>query len=249
VDFKDKVVIVTGSGGGIGKVYAESFARLGAKVTVCDIIDCSETEKSIKAMGGEVLTLKTDITSEKDNMEMAKKTADRFGRIDVLVNNAAIWGGLKLQPFWEISTEDFDKLMDVNIKGMFLSCKAVIPFMKEQNKGKIVNIASIAAFYAPPFSLHYNVTKGAVLALTKTMAREVGDFNVTVNSVAPGLVSNDSSKIMIPSTEIDRHTATLCIKRYQQPEDLVGAVLFFSSEDSDFVTGQTLIVDGGCVFN
>ncbi len=132
MDFKNKVVIVTGSGGGIGKVYAESFAKLGAKVTVCDIVDCSETEKSIKAIGGEVLVLKTDITSEKDNIEMAKKTIERFGRIDVLVNNAAIWGGLKLQPFWEISSEDFDKLLTVNIKGMFLSCKAVVPYMKKQ---------------------------------------------------------------------------------------------------------------------
>ena len=245
MDLKDKVVIVTGSGGGIGKEYAEGFVKEGAKVTVCDVIDCSKTEKSIKSMGGDVLALKTDITSEKDTVEMANKTVERFGRIDVLVNNAAIWGGIKFRPFWEISTEDWDKMMAVNAKGMFLCCKAVFPHMKEQNKGKIVNIASIGPLLGIPYATHYNASKGAVIALTKVMARELGEFNINVNCVAPGLVSNESSKGQIPKEEFERHTSTLCIKREQQPEDLVGAVLFLSSEGSDFISGQTLVVDGG----
>jgi NAD(P)-dependent dehydrogenase (short-subunit alcohol dehydrogenase family) len=242
---EDKVVIVTGSGRGIGKAYAERYAKEGAKVTVCDIIDCTETEKAIKSMGGEVLSLKTDITSEKDTVEMANKTAQHFGRIDVLVNNAGIWGGIVLKPFYETSVEDWDKMMAVNLRGMFLCCKAVFPYMKQQGKGKIINIASIAAFHGIPYTLHYATSKGGVIALTKVMARELGEFNINVNCVAPGLVWNEASKGQIPTQELERHISTMCLKRAQQPEDLLGTVIFLSSEESDFVTGQTIVVDGG----
>jgi NAD(P)-dependent dehydrogenase (short-subunit alcohol dehydrogenase family) len=245
LELKDKVVIVTGSGRNIGKMYAERFAREGAKVTVCDIIDCTETEKAIQSMGGEVLSLKTDITSEKDTVEMAKKTAERFGRIDILVNNAGIWGGIVVKPFYETSVEEWDKMMAVNLKGMFLCCKAVFPYMKQQGKGKIINISSIAAFNAVPYLLHYNTSKGGVILLTKTMARELGEFNINVNCVAPGLIWNESSKGQIPTQELERHITTMCFKRAQEPEDLLGTVLFLASEESDFVTGQTIIVDGG----
>jgi len=242
---KDKVVIVTGSGKNIGKVYAERFAKEGAKVTVCDIVDCTETEKAIQSMGGEVLSVKTDITSEKDTIEMAKKTVDRFGRIDILVNNAAIWGGIVLKPFYEISMEEWDNMMAVNLRGTFLCCKAVFPYMKQQKKGKIINIASIAAFHAIPYSLPYNTSKGGILVLTKTMARELGEFNINVNCVAPGLVWNEASKKQITTQELERHITTMCFRRAQEAEDLVGTVLFLASEESDFVTGQTIVVDGG----
>jgi NAD(P)-dependent dehydrogenase (short-subunit alcohol dehydrogenase family) len=249
MDFKDKVVIITGAGQNIGKLYAEDFARAGAKVTACDIVDCSETEKSIKSMGGEVLTLRTDITNEKDTTEMAKKTVERFGEIDILVNNAAIWGGIALKPFYETSVEEWDKMMAVNLKGMFLCCKAVFPYMKKQQRGKIVNIASVAVLFAPPFTLHYNTSKGGVVVLTRTMARELGEFNINVNCVAPGLVWNEPSKGQIPEEEFKRDISTRCLKRAQQPEDLLGAVMFFSSKYSDFVTGQTLVVDGGSIMH
>jgi len=245
MELKGKVVIVTGSGRGIGREYAEQFAKKGAKVTVCDIVDCTETEEKIRSIGGEVLSVKTDVTSEKDTVEMAKKTVDRFGRIDVLVNNAAIWGGLKIGPFWELSVEDWDKVMAVNVKGMFLCCKAVFPYMEEQKKGKIINISSISTLLGIPYLLHYTASKGAVIALTKSMAREVGEFNINVNCVAPGLVSNEPSKAQIPTQEFERDTSTKCFKRAQEPSDLVGTVMFLASEESDFVTGQTIVVDGG----
>jgi len=249
MELKDKVVIVTGSGKNIGKLYAERFAEKGAKVTVCDIVDCTETEKTIKSMGGEVLSLKTDITSEKDTVEMAKKTVERFGRIDILVNNAAIWGGMALKPFYETSVEEWDKMMAVNLKGMFLCCKAVFPYMKKQQRGKIVNIASVAFIFAPPFTLPYNTSKGGVVVLTRTMARELGEFNINVNCVAPGLVLNEPSKGQIPEEEFKRDISTRSLKRAQEPDDLVGTVMFLSSEESDFVTGQTIVVDGGSLMH
>jgi NAD(P)-dependent dehydrogenase (short-subunit alcohol dehydrogenase family) len=245
VELKDKVVIVTGSGRNIGKLLAERFAREGAKVTVCDIVDCTETERAIKSMGGEVLSIKTDVSSEKDTVEMANRTAKRFGRIDILVNNAAIWGGINLKPFYEISVEEWDRMMAVNLRGTFLCCKAVFPYMKQQGKGKIVNISSVIAFNAIPYSLHYNASKGGVIVLTKTMARELGEFNINVNSVAPGLVWNEASQGHVPAQELERHITTMSFKRAQEPEDLVGTVLFLASKESDFVTGQTIVVDGG----
>jgi NAD(P)-dependent dehydrogenase (short-subunit alcohol dehydrogenase family) len=245
LELKDKVVIVTGSGKHIGKLFAERFAKEGAKVTVCDIADCTETEKAIKSMGGEVLSLKTDVTIEKDTAEMARRTAERFGRIDILVNNAAIWGGITFQPFYETSVEEWDKIMAVNLKGTFLCCKAVFPYMKQQGKGKIINISSIAAFHTVPYSLHYNTSKGGVIVLTKTMARELGEFNINVNCVAPGLIWNEASKGQIPEQELERHISTMSFKRAQEPEDLVGTVFFLASEESDFITGQTIVVDGG----
>ena len=155
---KDKSVIVTGSAVGLGKQYALRFAAEGAKVVVCDIRDCTETAEEIKTQGGEVLSLITDVTSEESTNEMAKKAIECFGKIDVLVNNAAMFGGLVMQPFYQISVEEWDRLMAVNLRGLFLCCKAVFPFMKEQNKGKIINIASIAAFSGQPFFIHYTTS-------------------------------------------------------------------------------------------
>lgn len=246
---KDKVAIITGAGRGIGQIYAERFVREGAKVTVCDIIDCKETEKKLKAAGGEVLALRTDVTSAADTEAMAKKTAERFGRIDILVNNAAIYGGIVLKPFYEIDEKEFDKVLSVNIKGMWLCCKAVFPYMKKQNKGKIVNISSSVFFKGVPFFLHYSASKGGVVGLTRALARETGQFNITVNSVAPGLTMSQAAIDMRPKERIDEYVQTLTIKREQVPEDLTGAVVFLASDDADFITGQTLLVDGGGVMH
>lgn len=242
---KDKVVIVTGSAGGLGKEYALAFSREGAKVVVCDVLDCGETTKEIESKGGEVLSLETDVSSEESTIEMAKKTSERFGRIDVLVNNAAIYGGIVRKSFYEFTVEEWDKLMSVNLKGMFLCCKAVFPFMKEQGKGKIVNIASGTAFLGVPNMIHYVTSKGGVIAFTRAMARELGDYYINVNTVAPGLTMTKAAMDGTQEERIEIAVAAQCFKRREQPEDLAGAVMFLSSEEGDFITGQVLVVDGG----
>lgn len=242
---KDKVAIVTGSARGLGKLYAERFAKEGAKITVCDIIDCGETVKAIESIGGKVLSLKTDVTSEEDTAEMAKKTVQRFGKIDILVNNAAIWGGIKLEPFWEISVEEWDKLMAVNLKGTWLCCKAVFPYMKEQGEGKIINISSGVHFKGVPYVTHYTTSKGGVVGFTRAIARELGQYNINVNGVAPGLILTEASLDKFTPELIARDTANQALHKEQKPEYVVGTVLFLASDDSDYLTGQTITVDGG----
>jgi len=247
---KGKVVIVTGSARGIGRVYALRFAREGAKVVACDILDCGEVVKEIESMGGEALALKTDVISEASTVEMAKKTVERFGRIDILVNNAAIYGGIVTKDWYDFTIDEWDRLMAVNLKGVWLCCKAVFPFMKEQKKGKIVNISSGVAFDGTPYFIHYTTSKGGVIAFTRALAREVGDFNINVNAVAPGGVETKATLDMYPVELWDQEVATRqCFKRRQQPEDLEGTVVFLASEDSDFITGQTIEVDGGLIMH
>jgi len=243
--FKDKVAIITGSARGLGKEYALAFSREGAKVVVCDIVDCAEAAKEIESMGGEALSLITDVSSGASTVDMASKTNERFGRIDILVNNAAIYGGISMKPFYEFTEAEWDKLMAVNLKGMFLCCKAIFPYMKEQGKGKIVNIASAVAFLGVPYHIHYTTSKGGVIAFTRAMARELGDYNITINAVAPGLVMTKASLDMVPDSIIEGNITSLCLKRRQQPADLIGATLFLASQESDFITGQTIVVDGG----
>lgn len=242
---KDKVAIITGSGRGLGKAYAERFAKEGARVTVCDVTDCEETVKAIEALGGEVLSLKTDVTSTESTVEMARKTAERFGRIDILITNAAVYGGIILKPFYEIDENEWDKLMAVNLKGMWLCCKAVFPYMKEQGKGKIINISSTVHFKGVPYFIHYTTSKGGVVAFTRALARELGEYNINVNSIAPGLTMTQASTALSSPERNEKYIEALSIKRPQQPEDLLGTMVFLASADSDFITGQTILVDGG----
>lgn len=188
-----KVAIVTGGARGLGKAFSLRFAAEGARLVICDILDCSETASEIEAGGGEVLALKTDVASEPDTLEMAKKAVERFGGIDILVNNAAIYGGIVLKPFNEFTVEEWDALMAVNLKGMWLCCKAVFPAMKEQGKGKIVNIASTVCFKGVPRFIHYTTSKGGVVGFTRGLSREVGQYNINVNAIAPGLTATDAS--------------------------------------------------------
>jgi len=242
---KDKVAIITGSARGLGKLYAERFAKEGAKVTVCDVIDCGETVKAIESIGGEVLSLKTDVTGAESTVEMARKTVERFGRIDILVNNAAIYGGLRLQPFYEVDESEWDKVMAVNLKGMWLCCKAVFPYMKEQGHGKIVNISSGVHFKGIPYFIHYTTSKGGVVAFARAMARELGEYNINVNGVAPGLILTKASTAMFSPELAKKDTAAQALHKEQKPEYVVGAVLFLCTEDADYLTGQTIVVDGG----
>jgi NAD(P)-dependent dehydrogenase (short-subunit alcohol dehydrogenase family) len=246
---KNKVAIVTGSAQGMGKAFALRLSKEGAKVALCDILDCEPAAKEITAAGGEALALKVDVTSEKDTVEMAKMTFERFGSIDILVNNAAIFGGIVMKPFDEIPAKEWEKIMSVNLKGMFLASKAVVSYMKEKGKGKIVNIASGVAFSGLPLFLHYTTSKGGVVSLTRGLARELGEFGINVNAVAPGMVWTDATKAMVSEEFAKEGIKKQCIKKIVQPEDVAAAVLFFASDESDLISGQVLLVNGGEVLH
>lgn len=192
-----------------------------------------------------MLSLRTDVTSTEETVEMARKTVERFGKIDILVNNAAIYGGLRLQPFYEVDEIEWDRVMAVNLKGMWLCCKAVFPYMKEQGQGKIVNISSGVHFKGIPYFIHYTTSKGGVVAFTRAMARELGAYNINFNSVAPGLILTKASRDMFSPELAEKDTATQALHKEQKPECLLGTVVFLCTDDADYLTGQTIVVDGG----
>jgi 3-oxoacyl-[acyl-carrier protein] reductase len=245
---KDKVVIVTGGGVGIGKAYAMGVAKEGAKVVVADIQD-TEARKvaaDIKQAGGEAMAAAVDVTSPEKTQAMAATALTQYGRIDVLVNNAGLYSALKKKNFMEIDADEWDRVMAVNIKGLFLCVKAVYPAMKQQGKGKIINISSGTALSGSPYFLHYVSSKAGVIGFTRALAREVGDDNICVNSIMPGLTISGANQegVMTAEQLVDRRKRR-CFQRDQYPQDLVGTVIFLASDDSDFMTGQSISVDGG----
>ncbi len=243
-----KVVIVTGSARGIGKACCLRLAREGAKVVVADIADTTSTVKEIEEDGGTAIGLKVDVSSEQDTLRMAEDTVSRFGRIDVLFNNAAIFYGVKDTPFEELDPKDWDRVMAVNVKGGWLCARAVVPYMKKQGKGKIINMTSGAAFHALPKMMHYLASKGAIITMTRAMANELGEHNICVNALAPGFVLSEAGlQLRTEEQTRERVKTTQCIKRPELPEDLAGAVVFLASDDADMMTGQTMVVDGGQV--
>ncbi|MFC1532051.1 SDR family NAD(P)-dependent oxidoreductase [Thermodesulfobacteriota bacterium] len=244
---KGKAAIITGGAQGIGKVYALGLIEEGAKVTIADVLDSKEIQKEIEKRGGESLALLTDISDEKSCEDMARETINRFGRIDILINNAAVFSSIHTKPFYEISAQEWDEVMSVNLKGTFLCCKAVYPQMKKQGKGKIINISSGAFFKGIPDFSHYIASKGGVIGLTRALAREVGDDGICVNAIAPGYTHTEVMRDQPIHDESVTNAVVggRCFKRHQMPEDLIGTVIFLASDESDFITGQTLLVDGG----
>jgi 3-oxoacyl-[acyl-carrier protein] reductase len=249
MQLKDKIAIITGGARGLGKEFALRFVKEGAKVTVCDILDCADTASAIKSAGGEVLALKTDVTSEKDTTDMAVRTIEHFGKIDILVNNAGMYGGIEnknfARPFEEITVPDWDKMMAVNLKGIWLCCKAVSPYMKKQGQGKIVNIASTVALAGVPLFLHYTTSKGGVISMTKGLARALGEFNINVNAVAPGMTWTEATQSVLAGDMADSIFASQVLKRLTKPEHITGSVVFLASADADQITGQILAVNAG----
>ena len=246
---KDRVAIITGAAQGIGAAYARAMAQEGATVIIADLDDGEEVAKEIRENGGKALNVVTNVSNELSVESLVSTTVEQYGKIDILVSNAALFGKLEAKPFTEISVEEWDNLMAVNVRGVFICVKAVIGQMRKQKYGKIINIASGTLFKGTPHLLHYVTSKGAVMTMTRCLAREVGDDNICVNSLAPGLVMSENvlAQESFNDAAVDANTATRALQRRQVPEDLIGAMLFLASADSDFMTGQCLVVDGGSV--
>lgn len=240
-----KVAIITGAGRGLGKLYALRMAEEGAKIVATDLLEkeVQEVADEIKAKGGAAFGMKSDVTSEADTQLMAEKAVAEFGRIDILVNNAAIWFGVGKKMFWDLTAKEWDQVLEVNIKGTWLCCKAVAPQMKQQGKGKIINVSSETVFAPTVGYSHYVTSKAAVLGITRCFAGELGPFGICVNTVAPGLTVTEASRSTRPN--LDKYdVSSIPLGRLGEPEDVVGAVMFFASDHSDFISGQTLIIDG-----
>lgn len=243
-----KTAVITGAGRGIGAVMAKRMASEGANVVVTDVIDTDGTVAAIKEAGGNAIGLNVDVTSDESLAAMVKETQGAFGALNILINNASIFAALQPKPFLQIDNDEFDKVMTVNARGVHQATKAVVPAMLEAGGGKIVNIASGTFYYGPPGLSHYTASKGAVIALTRGYARELGDKNIQINAIAPGLTESESIQGHAGFDPARAPTvASRSIKREMVPEDLLGSLMYLITPDSDFVTGQTLNVDGGKV--
>jgi NAD(P)-dependent dehydrogenase (short-subunit alcohol dehydrogenase family) len=248
---QDKVAIITGAAQGIGAAYARALATAGAAVVVADVIDPSPLVSEIEAAGGRAIGRATDVADPAAVSELVAAAIAAFGTIDILVNNAAIFGRLGLRPFEQIPSDEWDAVMRVNVRGSFECAKAVAPHMRKQGYGKIVNIASGTVFKGTAMLMHYVASKGAVVAMTRCLARELGDDGVRVNCLAPGLIISESVRGNSAWSEsiIASNTASRVLKREADPDDLLGTLIFLCSPESDFITGQTIVVDGGSVMH
>jgi NAD(P)-dependent dehydrogenase (short-subunit alcohol dehydrogenase family) len=240
------VAIVTGAARGLGRAFCLGLAKEGAVVSAADLdlAGAQETAEQIVAGGGQAIAVSVDVSDEAATQRMAAQTAERWGRIDILINNAAIYAGLERKMFDAISPAEWDRVMAVNLKGPWLCARAVFPWMKAQKSGKIINVASAVFFSGSALWAHYVASKGGVIGLTRALAKEVGDYGITINAIAPGFTLTEASQSLIPDAErygVDRGA----LKRAEQPEDVVGLAVFLASPASDFITGQTIVVDGG----
>lgn len=245
-----QVVIVTGSGQGLGRAFARRFASEGLKVLVCDIhADAAKSvAHEIEQAGGTARSVPVDVTDEASTNAMCEAALSAFGRLDILVNNASIFSALKMRPFFEIPVDEWRKVVDVNLTGVYLASRAAVPAMQQAKRGRIINIASAVVPMGRPNYLHYVSSKAGVIGMTRGMARELGAWNITVNAVLPGATETEIDRETVSPQQREALIASRSIQRPGTPEDLTGIVRFFASEDSRFVTGQSLVVDGGTVF-
>lgn len=250
-DLAGRVIIVTGGGSGIGKVYSERLAQAGARVVVADLKreDASRIASELNTAGAEAIAVQGDISEKQATARMAEAAVSAYGRIDGLVNNAGLLSVLPRRPWHQIPVEEWDRVMAVNLRGMFLSCLAVHSQMKQQGSGSIVNISSSRAFEGTPNRLHYTTSKAGVIGFTRALARELGPEGIRVNAVSPGLTLSDTQLASSDPAYIEKSAEGRSIPRPQVPDDLVGAVMFLLSDASGFMTGQTLNVDGGKYFH
>jgi NAD(P)-dependent dehydrogenase (short-subunit alcohol dehydrogenase family) len=241
-----RVAVVTGGAQGIGNAIARGLAAEDARVVVADL---QRAEEAARPLGGVGLTV--DVSDESQVERMVEDVVERCGRIDILVNNAGLYASLEMRPFTEIPIDEWRRVMDVNVLSMFLTCRAVVPPMREQGGGRIVNISSGTPFRGVPFLLHYVTSKGAIVALTRALAKELGGDEVLVNCVAPGFTMSEGVQEHPEVIEALREVsvAARTLKRDQHPEDVVGAVVFLCGPGAAFITGQTIVIDGGQYFH
>lgn len=248
---KDKVAIITGASRGLGRAFAVRFAEEGARLllTTTDLKRAGGTVEEIKSKGGEVAIMKADISVESDTRKIAEKVMKQYGRVDILVNNAAIWFGIRAKPWHMWTEEEWDRIFSVNVKGTWMVCKAIAPLMVKAGKGKIINIASnVARVGGAHVFMPYACGKGAIYTMTHALAHALGPSNINVNAVAPGFTATEASLDMSgPDKSFKNATSGQSIPRREEPGDLVGATVFLASADSDFISGQVIYVDGGTV--
>ena len=242
-----RVAVVTGAAQGIGNAIAKGLAAEGARIVVADL---NRAEEAAQEFDG-AIGLTVDVAEEAQVERMAQEVVDRCGSIDILVNNAGLYASLQMRPFTEIPVDEWRQVMDVNVLSMFLTTRAVVPHMREQGGGRIVNISSGTPFRGVPFLLHYVTSKGAIVALTRALAKELGRDEVLVNCVAPGFTMSDGVREHPEVIEAlrDVSVSSRTLQRDQEPEDVVGAVVFLCGPGATFVTGQTIVIDGGQYFH
>ncbi|HET9716963.1 MAG TPA: 3-oxoacyl-ACP reductase family protein [Pseudolabrys sp.] len=248
---KDRVVIITGAGQGIGRVFAKSFAAAGARSVIAEINEAKAAAVSEEIMqaGGQALAVTTDVAEEASIREMIEVVEDEYGRIDVLVNNAGIFSTLEMRPFDKIPLKEWERVLRVNLTGPFLCACAVLPAMRRAKWGRIINVGSGAVRLGRPNYLHYIASKAALAGMSLSMARELGQDNITVNAILPGATFTEIERKTVTPAQKERIVSMQCVPRPELPEDLVGAVLFLASEASAFVTGQNINLDGGVTWS
>ena len=242
-----RVAVVTGSAQGIGAAFARGLAAEGAKIAVADLDTGAATVEAIRAAGGDAIDVPTDVSTKAGCDNMVAKAVEAFGRLDILVNNAAIFTSVERKNFNDIPVEEWDKVIGTNVRGVWLGCCAAVPEMRKNGYGKIISISSGRVFKGTPYFLHYDASKAAVVGITRSLAREVGGDGICVNAIAPGstMSENVRRRTNWKGGTADATVQTRAIKRHEEPDDLVGACIFLASPESNFVTGQTMVVDGG----
>jgi len=247
MSLKGRTAIVTGAAMGLGNAFARRLAADGANVVVADLRDAEKAAAQIEASGARVLGVTADISSEPSVARMAEETLRAFGSIDILVNNAAYFATTKSGSFDQIALEEWHRMLDTNVLGTYLCCRAVVPHMRKRGAGRIVILASATAIKGTTGQLHYIASKGALIAMTRSLARELGRANLPVNAIAPGLTLSRGviERGLTTDEQLESQRHSRALQRDEKPEDLVGAMSFLVSDDAAFVTGQTLVVDGG----
>lgn len=250
-ELSGRVAVVTGAAIGIGRAIVTDLAEAGAKVVIADVAGAEKAAAELAEAGHQALGLAVDVSSEEATLEMGRRVAEVFGGTDILVNNAGLFASLTPRPFEEVPIAEWHRVMDVNVLGSFLAARAVVPQMRERGGGRIINIGSTSGFKGTANLVHYSTSKGAIGGFTRALARELGDANILVNAIAPGFtisdgVSDNLDHVLSIRTSV---LASRVLHRDMTPADIVGAVRFLAGPSAGFITGQTLVVDGGAYFH
>ncbi|MFT4581942.1 MAG: NAD(P)-dependent dehydrogenase (short-subunit alcohol dehydrogenase family) [Gammaproteobacteria bacterium] len=249
-DLNGRVAMVTGAGQGIGRRFAQAFAEAGCAVVVAELNaeNAQRVAADIRATGARALGCATDVGSAASAEAAVSAAVKEFGRLDILVNNAGIFSTIKMQPFTEIPLDDWEQMLRVNITGPFLMARAAAPVMQKQNFGRIINMGSASVSMGRANYLHYTTSKSSLVGMSRSLARELGAYGITVNTILPGAVETEIERETVTPQQREAMIAMRCVARAQTPDDLLGTMLFLSSDASAFLTGQSLTVDGGLTF-